>query len=859
MMLVDPLDFRIFVLRHQIHKSRIAIAVVVVQIMAISTASSSCLGDAKEDKWLVDGRLVDGRLVDGLLERRLFRLAESFCRDRLSVVRSVRDDAAMTVNLIRVLTSKAANAPRHEQEAQWNEVASAANEFSVRHPDHQRSILVQFQAALARLARGEVESEKHGAESGEADRRPATGLLRRAIHDLQEIDKELVHRLQIAGNGRRGDEDEMLSARQLRTVRSHLRFHLARAFVMQSLQFDQGSPDRLHAATVAIKQLDAISPSGLPEESVWNAKTLKVRCLRLKRDFEGTLRESAKLEQQSPPESVIQQLAAERIHLELDRRQLDQAIGLVGSFHARNLPAHEDFELAVLRMSVAAWKQAMASGDEQATKEWRENTTQLVRRGGRRFGRGWSRQADRWLMAVSDELVGDEAITMIQRTADSLFLRGDTESAVDMYDRAVAKALKSEEPQQAFDLGFKAAAILYQGGQFLEASKRFAALASQRKTDPKAAQAQELAALATASLAETEPRHLTAYRQLLESLVASWPAAPQANNAHWWLARLSESQQDFRQAAGHYKKIAPTDTRWAAAVESAQRCDPMWLENEPNSDKRQKQALVAISFYDDVAVHNDSSEARLAASRLRIRILRSQWKRANDDLANILADREKSTEKQQQAASAMMVITAAALGQFPEADGRLKNLNLPTTRDWLDLALGLAEIGRNQQAEVAVSQLGLAALDLLAKQPKTLSQSELRDYDRLEPQLLAQVGRNDDAIAGFEQLLGQRPDDLQIREDYAVLLSRDDDAPRKKQALDQWRQIQSSRPKQSAGWFRARYEIASLHAALGATQRAIEIVELTKTLYPELGGEEMAAQFNELLNHCRVNARKTLP
>ena len=151
------------------------------------------------------------------------------------------------------------------------------------------------------------------------------------------------------------------------------------------------------------------------------------------------------------------------------------------------------------------------------------------------------------------------------------------------------------------------------------------------------------------------------------------------------------------------------------------------------------------------------------------------------------------------------------------------------------------------------------ALDLLAKQPKTLSQSELRDYDRLEPQLLAQVGRNDDAIAGFEQLLGQRPDDLQIREDYAVLLSRDDDAPRKKQALDQWRQIQSSRPKQSAGWFRARYEIASLHAALGATQRAIEIVELTKTLYPELGGEKMAAQFNELLNHCRVNARKNLP
>jgi len=815
--------------------------------------------------WLVTGTSLgradskeDERLVEGLQQRRLFDLAESVCRSELDGATSVADEAAWTARLIRVLTVKAGDAPRPEQPKVWQSVEAVAQTFRDRHTGHSYGVLVEFQSALAKFSHGVWQSEASEISSAPTRRERATRWLRDAIRDLRDLDALLVDRLQMASVDRKRDEERMTD-RDLRTLRAHVRLQLSTAYLNQSNQFLSGSPDQVHVISRALDQLDNVAHANLPPASIWNAMVLRVVCLRYKRDFAGAIREIERISQLVPPTSIAQQLAAERVHSELDGNRVDQAISAVEIHRAENLPPHDGFELAALRTSVAGWRQSIEAAKEPAASQWREKTISLLRCGGERFGRGWSRRADRWLLSVSDQLVGEQGIAVDDRAAAELYLRGETESAIEMYDRAVAKANESENPARAFDLAFKAAAIAYEVGDLSAASQRFVVLARQNPQHPQAPRAQELAALATATLAADDPTRLADYRQQLEEIVEHWPRSSPAQNAHWWLARLSESQGEFSAATGHYKALAPSDSRRNAAVDAAGRCDLNGLRRMPaEAPDRGQRIRDAIAYYDDVAGSENSDAARLAAARLRTSVLDSQWQQAHQDLLTVAGRESDAPDGLRGDAMDLLVVTTAALGQDQAAERRLAQLTDRSPEDWLTLASRLARVARDDGDQRNVARLSLLALERSESQSDEtedtgeIDEGEIEDTQstermRLRARLLHRLDKSQDAVEIYGQLLERRPEDLKMRREFAMVLSSLDVHQWGTLALDQWRRIQKSSVGQSEIWFRARYEIAELTLGQGDRQRAREIVELTKALYPDLGGPDSASRFEDLL------------
>ena len=123
----------------------------------------------------------DERFLDGLHRRRLFRLAESFCRDRLADERLSAVERAELTNLqIRAVAQDAIYSTPQRREARWTTARTIAADFFQENPTNPRLSQVKLQDALTVLARGEL--ARMEAEVGS---RLATGM------DLSEIAEAL--------------------------------------------------------------------------------------------------------------------------------------------------------------------------------------------------------------------------------------------------------------------------------------------------------------------------------------------------------------------------------------------------------------------------------------------------------------------------------------------------------------------------------------------------------------------------------------------------------------------------------------------------------------------------------------------
>jgi hypothetical protein len=116
---------------------------------------------------------------------------------------------------------------------------------------------------------------------------------------------------------------------------------------------------------------------------------------------------------------------------------------------------------------------------------------------------------------------------------------------------------------------------------------------------------------------------------------------------------------------------------------------------------------------------------------------------------------------------------------------------------------------------------------------------------------LADAGRQVEARAAYRALAEARPRDGDVQEAYARLLLEGDDRATLDEALGKWRELEQKSPKASPRWFRAKHAVALLHYRLGNPEQAAKIITLLKVLHPDLGGPEMKAEFEELLERCQ--------
>ena len=149
-----------------------------------------------------------------------------------------------------------------------------------------------------------------------------------------------------------------------------------------------------------------------------------------------------------------------------------------------------------------------------------------------------------------------------------------------------------------------------------------------------------------------------------------------------------------------------------------------------------------------------------------------------------------------------------------------------------------------------------AIVELLRARMSELTVSQRIRIEQGSAEALAMAGRTKEAIAAYDDLARQRPNDGDVQEGYARLLLASKDQADWRPALDQWRRVAAKSKPRSTRWFRAKYSIALSQHKLGDNQRAAKLIRYLQAT-ENLSQSGFAQEFEQLLERCQTGNQTT--
>ena len=137
----------------------------------------------------------------------------------------------------------------------------------------------------------------------------------------------------------------------------------------------------------------------------------------------------------------------------------------------------------------------------------------------------------------------------------------------------------------------------------------------------------------------------------------------------------------------------------------------------------------------------------------------------------------------------------------------------------------------------------------------TIAEAELTPDERLRWQAagaeaMAARGNTRQAVEAYQQFALQHPDDGDVQETFARMLSANDDIA--EQSLQQWRKVLAGSRPGSARYYRAKLGLAKAHVRMKAPEKAAKMIRLMKAIDPAMGGVEMKTEFEQLLSQIET-------
>jgi tetratricopeptide (TPR) repeat protein len=813
------------------------------------------------------------RFVEGLRQRRLFHLAEFYCREQL-------DDAALppsrrtdlTLELIRCYAAQAIQVPSEDREPLWNKARETAAAFLHQHPDDPRVLLVRVQDALTVLARGELYRQESEvlSESQEATEAALTHL-REAARLIGQLHDEIVREIPL--RHRTSPTAGQLTADELISLQHHVQFQLARVYRNRALCYPADSEDRLAALTEAVDRLQKPLAQLADNDPLIGPIRLDLAiCLRLL----GRLTESEeilKVVQESEATGEVGWRArAEQVRLNLDRRQPHQALAVFESGNTTTGQSAADLDFAYLETCLALWQAAIAD-DSTTAETWRNRAAEVVRSIEQMHGPYWGRRGDLLLVHTVGLNRAGGNVDILSRTADGLYRQGQWAEAVNAYEQAGAQALSTGQTRQGFELRYKAALVEHSRQQHQPAAQRLRRLALDLPDQPGAADVHLLAAWNTAQAARSQPDAMERYTAILEEHLGQWPSAPTADTARLWLGRLRENQRQWQAAAEAFQAVSRQHDEHQTAWQAAARCWHQALTDR-DDDQPLDEAVVraaAKGFWRHTPAGSDDLDRPWTpadrycaeeAARLLIDFLADAYAEAETMLRTALDGSPPPDESWQARAEPLWIVALA--GQPARRDVAEQQLaafqELSPDSLW-EVLVGIDRLlsgagtrahgerdDRDRRRQLA--ELQIVAADRLWQRRDQLSPARRTVLQRMRAAALLNAGHCDQARAAYAELASAHPDDGAIQQAHARLLMDSDSRNDWQQGLDVWRRIAGSHRPGTEEWYEARYAIAALLIQLGQPDEAARRIRYLMALPPGLDGSPWQARFQKLLEQC---------
>ncbi len=492
-------------------------------------------------------RAEDQPFLEGLRERRLFRLAESLCRERLALsTLPARERVHWTVDLIRCQTDLAIHATPTERPALWHNTRRTAAEFDRAYPDHPTGVLVRVQDALAALSHGEVTRMEAELDDTNDNLEIAKQVLRDAAQLLDRLDNQLTTELPNAR--RRLPSDDDLSADELISLQLHIWQQLTRARRNQAMCYSADSNDRragLNDAITFAKKALAQLPAHEP--LMVEVRLEQAACLRLLGDWDAARASLFGLDTgtMSDAQQMLVNLACARN--ELVANEVEAARQILGKLPQSDGTLRPERDLVEFEILLAAWKQVANEKSALKEQDWLRQAREALRHIENTHGAYWGERAEAILISQTKTLGSKPGTELLRRAADRFYLQGKLDDAINQYDQAADEARALNQSLEAFELSFKAALVCQKKLEHEQARQRLRKLAL---IDPKMSRAGEAHLLAIWNLAQVvrqDSARAGDYRQLLEEHLQNWPTGATASTANSWLAKL----ENVKQLAAH--------------------------------------------------------------------------------------------------------------------------------------------------------------------------------------------------------------------------------------------------------------------------------------------------------------------
>jgi len=806
---------------------------------------------------------VDAEFLEGLRKRRLFSLAESHCLSRLAD--DQLDDqhrSKLTIELIRVHTAHAVNSVPGDREKIWQKAHTAADQFTVRHPNNPRLILVRVQNALAYLAHGQlVRQEVEAGAALAGAREKALIELREAAKLLEEIDKELTKDFPL--RRRTKDSDGELSANELHSLQNNVRFQLARTYRNRALCYDADSIDRIDALTRVTEQnLELLNYVPVEDPLRTDIQLESIICLRLLGKYEDAQRNLTAV-QSSAPRIDKQLLArAELIRLELAQDRMQVVRSVLAQGRQINGKISADLDFAFLEAFQAF---AGSTTEKKEAAEWQKKAVAMARVIEASHGAYWARRANLLLVSSAGNGGAMQDLEILVRVADNFYVKKQFDEAILAYEKAAAEAAKHRDLEQSFALLYKAALVEHGRKRSSAAVVRLRKLSLSMESNAKAPDAHLLASWLVSQLAAEESGYVAFYTELLEEHITSWPESPSADKARMWLARLRQHEQAWNEAIDIYLEVSPNSDQYTAAIEAAARCSrELFAQLRSRGQPFESQAKLSAQRFEDLIYDEDRQlpdkwtdaqrTAAVAAAKIRLQFISNDHAAASVILEAALKGATDAPGSWQTDVRLLLVVALAGqTSRRSEATKLLKSVGDGSPGQLLGMLDGLTTVGAlaRKEAKVGIANLQLDAIAVLRPVQSKLSDADELRLNRINADALAASGNLTEAITLYESLAKQHPRNGQLQEGYATLLLEGGDKSMLEKALIKWREIDRGSRPQSERWYRSKYSVALCHYRLGDKKRTVQLIEYLRITPPGLEQTSLKSQFEELLRQAK--------
>jgi TolA-binding protein len=811
-----------------------------------------------------------------LRRRRLFKLAERYCLERLSHTDlSTAQRTDLTLELSRTLAEHADFVGNAEQDELWARSESALSDLLKQEPDNPRRLLLEVQRALLPATIGHsrrliAELNPYDVAAGKR----AADSLNTAIEALRATESRIAA-AQRKTPASRPVAKEAIRPFELRTLLGNVRFRLAAATLDLALVQPAGSADQIASAREAQKVLKTVGESADDADLMWQARTAFVASSRLLADYAKTLRDIDSLEKLDPPPEFADRLLAERVRVLMAQREFRNAAGLLNEREKANSSVPGELQALSVELAITEWRAANPTPDAKIPLRLLQKLEERAARLHREVGGFWALRSEQLIHQVQDAQAYGAELAELVTKAQSAFNSGESAQAIELYGQAGSMARREGRPDLAFQFGFTRASIEIKMQNWDAAAADLIELTDRFPKNPKAAQAHLLATYALGKACDsgqTDDRR-NAYARALAEHRARFTDDSTVPEATWMLAELEDRRGQSETALELYLLVPFDHKRGPAAQLAVARSFEMILDQKREQGEPfaiwEDRAVAALRKMlpavreGETALNAQLAEVALRLARILLRKSPPQFEPADRLLARVLTslsprdsgtaspeseDAEAHRSDLRAMARQLQVISLAGQGQFQAARKLLGQLSATGPVELLRILDGLASMQSDKQRDPfrELGELQLEAALKLDEHRAELSKPNQRRLDECLARGYFASGQPQRGFEIYDALVQKSPRDRDLLLAYAGLLARCGSSACLTQAVSVWRKLEGLHEPGSRDWFPVRYELCQALLAAGQAAEARKLLQVTRLVFPTPEDQMLQKRFADL-------------